>query len=382
MHNDILYLIYMSIPAEHTYIIAEIGTSHQGDSNKAKQLVDAAKTSGADCVKFQWVYADEILHPDTGLVQLPTGAIRLYDRFRELEVKPSFFKKMRDYAHMQGLDFSCSPFGVRSLKELFHLKPDSIKIASPELNHFPMLKELVRLEMKLPVSKRIPVIVSSGVSRMEDIEKALAVLEPIGKENIILLHCITSYPAPETEYNLAVLKTLSERFSVRTGVSDHSLNPVLVPAFSLAAGGSVIEKHITLSRDTDGLDDPVALPPALFSEMTAAVRRLDQLPEDQRLDVLSDEYGEEMSEAMMGSGEKALAPSEEQNYTRTNRSIHYMKAFKAGHKIRRRDIAVLRTEKVLTPGISPEFFDDVVGKRLKADVTAGAGLLFEHLEEK
>lgn len=372
----------MSSPSERTYIIAEIGTSHQGDINKAKQLVDAAKNAGADCVKFQWVYADEILHPDTGIVQLPTGAVRLYDRFRELEVKPVFFKTMRDYAHSQGMDFSCSPFGIKSLKELFHMKPDSIKIASPELNHFPMLKELVRFEMKLPAAKRIPVIVSSGVSMLSDIEKALSMLEPIGKENITLLHCITSYPAPETEYNLAVLHTLSERFAVRTGVSDHSLDPVLVPAFCVASGGSVIEKHITLSRDTDGLDDPVALPPELFSEMTASVRRLDALPEDQRLDVLTDEYGEEMTDAMLGNGEKVLAPSEEQNYTRTNRSIHYMKAFKAGHRIHRRDIAVLRTEKVLTPGISPEYFDEVVGKRLNADVTAGEGLLFEHLESK
>lgn len=378
----------MSISSEKTYIIAEIGTSHQGDIDKAKKLVDAAKKAGADCVKFQWVYADEILHPDTGIVNLPTGAIRLYDRFRELEVKPSFFKAMRDYARLQGMDFSCSPFGIKSLKELFSLKPDSIKIASPELNHFPMLKELVRLECRLPLEKRIPVIVSSGVSKLEDIEKALGVLSPIneGKDGakadlVSLLHCITSYPAPETEYNLAVLRTLNERFGVRCGVSDHSLDPVLVPAFSVAAGGSLIEKHITLSRDTDGLDDPVALPPDLFRKMTAAVRRLDAMPLDQRLDVLTEEYGEEMAADMMGSGEKALAPSEEQNYTRTNRSIHYMKAFKAGHKLRRRDIAVLRTEKILTPGISPEYFDEVVGKRLIADVTAGAGLVFEHLEK-
>lgn len=370
----------MGISSEHTYIIAEIGTSHQGDIEKARKLVKAAKDAGADCVKFQWVYADEILHPDTGIVQLPTGSIRLYDRFRELEVKPSFFKAMRDYARSLKLDFSCSPFGLKSLKELFRLWPDSIKIASPELNHFPMLKELVRLETSLPEDARIPVIISSGVSKMEDIDKALSVLEPIGKENLFLLHCITSYPAPETEYNLAVIRTLTERFEIRCGVSDHSLDPVLVPAFSTAAGGSVIEKHITLSRETDGLDDPVALPPELFRKMTDAVRRLDELPPDMRLEPLIEDYGEEMAEIMMGNGIKALAPSEESNYTRTNRSIHYMKAFKAGHILRKRDIAVLRTEKILTPGISPEFFDDVAGKRLKKDVTAGEGLLFEHLE--
>lgn len=362
--------------------MAEIGTSHQGDIEKAKQLVDAARKAGADCVKFQWVYADEILHPDTGIVQLPTGAIRLYDRFREFEVRPVFYKKLRDYAHSQKVDFSCSPFGIRSLRELFRLKPDSIKIASPELNHFPMLNELIRLEMKLPADKRIPVIVSSGVSQMEDIDKALAVLAPIGKENISLLHCITSYPAPETEYNLAVLKTLSEHCGVRCGVSDHSLDPFLVPSFSVAAGGSVIEKHITLSRDTDGLDDPVALPPELFAQMTESVRRLDILPADQRLDVLTEEYGEEMTDAMFGNGEKVLAPSEAANYTRTNRSIHYMKSFRAGHTLRKKDIAVLRTEKVLTPGISPEYLEQVTGRRLLTDVTAGEGLLFEHLESE
>ena len=112
------------------------------------KLIDAAAFSGADCVKFQWVYAKEILHPKTGFVELPTGKIPLYERFLQLEVKKSFFKKCLDYAHSKNLDFGCSPFGLKSLKQLMSINPDMIKIASPELNHFPLLEKLCQLQKK------------------------------------------------------------------------------------------------------------------------------------------------------------------------------------------------------------------------------------------
>ena len=371
-----------------TYIIAEIGTSHGGSLEKAYALIDAAKRAGADCAKFQWVYADEILHPKTGYVQLPTGSISLYERFRTLECPDSFYRKIQRYTKDQGMDFGCSPFGIKSLRKLYSLKPDLIKIASPELNHYPMLKELVRLETCL-FSKRMPVILSSGVSLMSDIEKALKILKPLTNNScktkaaqrkhrlppVSLLHCITSYPAPETEYNLSLLATLSDAFGIQTGVSDHSLDPLLVPLISVAAGGRIIEKHITLSKETDGLDDPVALTPDDFSLMTQNVRKIENLDPDSRIAELTDMFGEETVETIMGDGKKKLAPSEEQNYTRTNRSIHVMKAMKSGQKIRKRDIAVLRTEKILTPGMSPEFFYDIIGKQLKTDVPEGSGLL-------
>ena len=212
-------------------IIAEIGTSHEGDENKAFALIDAAVEAGADAVKFQWVYADEILHPDTGFVKLPAGNIPLYDRFKQLECSVSFYKKMLDYAHSKGVQFVCSPFGVRSLRELLEIKPDAVKIASPELNHFPMLKELAsfRLEQKKSGKLMIPVIVSSGVSKLSDIEKAVEIL---GTEKVSLLHCITSYPAPESEYNVKLIQNLHNIFGVETGVSDHSLDPILVPSLT------------------------------------------------------------------------------------------------------------------------------------------------------
>ena len=114
------------------HISAEIGTSHGGSLEKAFQLIDAAVSAGADSVKFQWVYAHEILHPNTGLVQLPGGAVPLYQRFQQLEVAPTFFKQVRDYAKSKGCGFICSPFGLQSLEELVAISPDAIKIASPD----------------------------------------------------------------------------------------------------------------------------------------------------------------------------------------------------------------------------------------------------------
>ena len=364
-------------------IIAEIGTSHEGSAEKARALVDAAADSGADTIKFQWVYADEILHPKTGFVKLPTGDIPLYERFRQLECVPSFYKEMLDYVHSKGCKFCCSPFGLRSLRELLELKPDFVKIASPELNHFPMLKALAEYRKKVGVEE-VPVILSSGVSRKEDIKNAIDI---VGRENVSLLHCITSYPAPEEEYNIKVISSLKKEFSIETGLSDHSLDPVLVPVLSVACGGTVIEKHITLSRQTKGLDDPVALEPEAFALMVHTVHQTEAtfrhygevVGMERTIEQLSEQYGRERVIAVLGDGIKRLAPAEEANYGRTNRSLHFMHDMKAGQIIDQNDVAVLRTEKILTPGLTPDWLDKVIGAKLARDVEDGAGVQKEDL---
>lgn len=387
-------------------VIAEIGTAHAGSLDKARALIDAAADAGADCVKFQWVYADEILHPDTGFVTLPGGAVRLYDRFRDLEVDSSFFASCLDYAHKKGVLFACSPFGLRSLQELAVLRPDAIKIASPEVNHYPLLEACAAYYGK------IPIILSSGVSRLGDIERAVDMLEGDRRETVsvsapgspadsgtaegrealpplTLLHCITSYPAPETEYNVRCVDTLRRVFGLPTGISDHSLDPVLIPVLTTALGGQMIEKHITLSRKTDGLDDPVALEPEQFAQMVQAVHQTqavirkcekDGCPQAAPSEIfrqMADQYGKDMVAAALGSGVKRLAASERANYGRTNRSLHYMRAMKKGERIGEGDVSVLRTEKVLTPGISPEYARLVIGCVLTRDVAAGAGVDWE-----
>lgn len=386
-------------------IIAEIGTSHEGSVEKARSMVDAAAASGADCIKFQWVYADEILHPKTGFVKLPTGNIPLYERFRQLELPPSFYKEMLDYVHSKGCTFCCSPFGVRSMRELLEINPDYVKIASPELNHFKMLEVLrdFRKEQKNKIqngadkknsdlpkecsSPLVPVIVSSGVSRLTDIEKAL---EIIGTDGVSLLHCITSYPAPEDEYNVKLVKTLSEIFGVETGISDHSLNPILVPVLSTACGGTVIEKHFTLSKKTSGLDDPVALEPEEFATMVHVVHQTEAVLRHygrnegfiRAVEQLSEQFGKEKVMAVLGDGVKKLAATEKANYGRTNRSLHFMRSLKKGNLIEENDIGILRTEKILTPGISPEFYEQIIGSVLARNVEDGAGVQWADFVEK
>lgn len=363
-------------------IVAEIGTSHGGDFGKAKKLMDVAAENGADYVKFQWVYADEILHPDTGFVNLPGGKIRLYDKFKSLEVPTEFFKDCMEYTRSLGKKFMCSPFGIKSLDELLSIAPDSVKIASPELNHIPLLNALADYRK----DKKIPVVISSGVSKLSDIEKALSIL---GTDGVTLLHCITFYPAPEEEYNLNLIPNLSRIFGVPCGVSDHSLDPILVPSLAAALGGVMLEKHITLSKKTDGLDDPVALEGEEFGFMNHAVRQCQAVfrqygkerGKEYIIAQLKDEYGERIDK-ILGDGVKRLSKSEEANYGRTNRSLHFMHGMKAGDTIKEIDIGVLRTEKVLSPGLHPELLPGIIGAVLKRDVAAGAGVSLDDFLEK
>ncbi len=353
--------------ANRPMVVAEIGTGHGGDPAKARDLVDAAREAGADCAKFQIVYADEILHPETGFVSLPGGPVRLYDRFRELELPPDFYADMASYCAKRGLLFLCSPFGLKSARELRGLAPAFIKVASPELNHFPLLAELA--------SYNLPLVLSSGVSRIGDIERALEATGAVAER--ILLHCVTSYPAPETDYNLRLLGRLSGVFGIPTGVSDHSLDPVLVPALAVSEGAAMIEKHICLSRNDPGLDDPVALPPDQFAALCKAVREAARRGPETTKEALAKEYGAERTEAVLGDGIKRLAPSERANYGRTNRSLHFTRDMREGETLTGADVAVVRTEKVLNVGLAPEHLADVLGARLTRNAKNGDGLSWE-----
>ena len=416
---------------EKACIIAEIGTSHKGDLSKAQELIHAACEAGADVAKFQWVYADEIIHPKTGLVQLPTGAVRLYDRFKSLEQGPEFFASVKEECEKRGVEFLCTPFGVKSAMQLWELGVKRFKIASPELNHLPLIELMAATGLEL--------IVSSGVSRISDIEEALETIHEARKghipylsalypdlaadilrklpnksssgtgnalgmgqfdsmtkhPNLTLLHCMTSYPAPENEYNLLLIRSLRGIFGVATGISDHSMDPLLVPAVSTILGGTIIEKHFTLSNDSDGLDDPIALAPRAFRTMVEAVRKVEanirhQADYRETSGILSTSMVEaeilkhmalagldaepEQIRAILGNGVKALAAAERDNYGRTNRSIHAAQALNAGTIITPEHLAIIRSEKILRPGLHPHFLLNVIGRRLSQAVPDGEGL--------
>jgi sialic acid synthase SpsE len=359
------------------FIIAELGTAHGSSVARAKELIDAAVSSGADCVKFQIVYADEILHPHTGVVPLPGGDTRLYDVFKKLEVPPAFFAELKSYAESKNADFLASPFGLQSAAELKRLKPQAVKIASPELNYTQLVREVARWH--------IPVLLSSGVSKLSDIEEAVALFDEAGaRDNITLLHCVTSYPAPLTDYNLRLIATLRAVFGVKTGVSDHSLEAEPVPCIAAALGAAVIEKHFCLSRDDPGLDDPIALPPDRFAAMVKAVREIAEIRceggacgEEKALATLGERYGAGTVATILGDGVKRLSASEAANYGRTNRSIHALADIPPGTLITMENTAPLRTEKVLRPGLPPNLWEKIIGCPARAFIPSGEGVRFE-----
>ena len=351
-------------------IIAELGTSHGGDFRMAKGMSLAAAEAGANCVKLQMVFADEILHPNTGEVTLPGGTIRLYDRFRQLEQPIEFYAEIKNYVESLGLLFLCTPFGLKSAGIVRELRPKVVKIASPELNFTDLLQEIATWEL--------PVLLSSGVSTLGDIEAALSILKGdchlFCQRHVCLLHCVTAYPAPESDYNLRVLPNLAAIFGVSVGVSDHSLDAELVPALAVSQGAAVIEKHFCLSRGDPGLDDPIALPPPDFARMVQAVRRAAELGQQETLAAFRRDRGTEAVEAVLGSGVKTLAPSERDNYSRTNRSLHALRDIQAGEVITAGDFAVLRTEKVLRPGLAPSWAQHICGRTARQCIPAGEGI--------
>ena len=349
------------------FVIAEIGTGHDGDLARARALIEAASDAGADCAKFQAVLADEIIHPNTGEVPLPGGSVSLYQRFRSLERDREYFAALKEHTERAGLVFLCTPFGPGSAAMLDAMGVAAYKIASPELNYTALIHQVAGYGR--------PIILSSGVSTLGDIERAL---DAAGNETV-LLHCITAYPAPAEEYNLRLLPSLASLFGVPVGVSDHSLDPVLVPTASVAAGGSIVEKHLCLSRSGEGLDDPIALPPQEFRRMVKAVRRAEVEGREATLDRLAGDYGAARVEAVLGDGVKRLAPSERANYGRTNRSLHARSFIVAGEPLSEANIAVLRTEKLLRPGLSPELLSTVIGKHTVRDIPAGEGIVWEDL---
>jgi sialic acid synthase SpsE len=361
-------------------VIAELGTSHNGDLAKARQMIDAAGEAGADCVKFQMVFADEILHPNTGEVSLPGGKIRLYDKFKALEMPQEFYTEIKDYSESSGLIFLCTPFGLKSASILYEIKPKFVKIASPELNYTGLLEEISQW--------KLPVLLSCGVSRLSDIETAIEIFKKentasndkkIDTSGICLLHCVTSYPAPLTDYNLNVLPNLAAIFGVPVGVSDHTFESEIIPALSVSMGACVIEKHFCLSRDDPGLDDPIALPPRDFSQMVRAVRKAAEAGPQETLKFYRCEKGDTLIDQILGSGVKELAPSEKANYRHTNRSIHAIRDIAEGEILKKGDYAVLRTEKNLRPGMEPCWEKSLEGKTVKNFIPAGEGIRFEDI---
>ena len=359
------------------FIIAELGTSHGKDIEKAKELIAAAAEAGADCIKCQIVFADEIIHQKTGIVELPGGPTPLYEVFKNLENDEFFYMSMKNEAQKHGICFLATPFGLKSASLLKNLGSEAVKIASPELNYINFIKEIA--------SWGKPIYISAGISTLGDIEEAILTIKESFSRNsaqnteITLLHCVTSYPAPPEDYNLRVLPHLAGIFGVNVGVSDHSLDPVLVPVLVSALGAVAIEKHFCLSRTDHGLDDKIALEPPAFTRMCSSLKQVVALDSAQIIAEMEAEYGTDLVEKTLGNGIKTLALSEIANYGLTNRSIHAVCDISEGEIIKPEMIAILRTEKNLRPGLHPRWEKPIIGRKARKTIPSGEGIRFEDI---
>ena len=325
-----------------TYIIAEAGSNHNRSLKTAKKLIDVAKSSGADAVKFQTYSADTLYSkktPTPKYLRKMTGK-SLHQIIKDIELPREFQGELSDYCTQEGIQFLSTPFDYAAVEELAALDMPAYKIASFEIVHLPLLK--------LVASKKKPILLSTGMASLGDIEDAI---EAIGDCPVALLHCVIGYPPPITDINLRVITTLKRAFNVPVGYSDHSMS-VSLPAAAVAAGACIIEKHYTLDRKMKGPDHPFALEPNELKAMVKNIREVDDA---------------------MGSDKKKLSESEKELYRIGRRSIVAARKIKKGQTINEKDLTIKRPGY----GISPKHISLVVGRKAKKDIDEDEIIIWE-----
>ena len=321
----------------HTIIIAEAGVNHNGSLKMAKQLVDVAKNAGADYVKFQTGVPEKVISvfAEQAEYQKVNTGIResQLDMVRKIMLSFADFVALKEYCDRIGIKFLSTPFDFDAIDFLASLQMDYMKIPSGEITNLPYLRKIARL--------KIPVILSTGMSDMKEIEMALDVLVKNGmqQDNITLLHCNTEYPTPYEDVNLKAMLTLRDTFGVRIGYSDHTQG-IEVPIAAVAMGAEIIEKHFTLDRALPGPDHKASLEPNELKAMVTSIRNIGQA---------------------LGSGIKTISVSERKNMAIARKSIVAAKTIKAGEIYTEENLTVKRPGN----GISPMMWDSVLGLKAK-----------------
>ncbi|QGP92818.1 N,N'-diacetyllegionaminic acid synthase [Neomoorella glycerini] len=330
------------------FIIAEAGVNHNGDLQLAKKLVDAAVQSGADAVKFQTFKAEDVVTPGAERAQyqkdnMPEKDESQLEMIKRLELSYAQFRELYAYCRHKGIIFLSSPFDQESIDFLAALGVPYFKIPSGEITNYPFLRRIA--------GKKRPVILSTGMATLGEVEGALRVLREAGATDITLLHCTTNYPALPEEVNLRAMLTMRQAFALPVGYSDHTIG-IAIPIAAVALGAEVIEKHLTLDRTFPGPDHRASLEPGEFKEMVAAIRQV---------------------EKSLGDGIKRPAPGELAVMPAARRSLVAARDIAAGEII---------TESCLTAkrpgtGIPPNFWDVVVGRQARRDIAAGSILSWD-----
>lgn len=249
------------------YIIAEAGVNHNGSLDIAKKMVDAAKNAGVDAIKFQTFKTENIvtknaLKADYQIKSTGDG-VSQYSMLKGLELSYSDFEALKNYCDVSCIEFLSTPFDLESIDFLNGLGVRYFKIPSGEITNFPYLRKIGQTGR--------PVILSTGMSNLDEVKDAIDVLKEYGSRDISLLHCTTEYPAPVEFVNLRAMHTMAEVFKLPVGYSDHTKG-IMIPVAAVAMGAVIIEKHFTLDRDMKGPDHKASLEPVELSNMVKAIR--------------------------------------------------------------------------------------------------------------
>jgi N,N'-diacetyllegionaminate synthase len=336
-------------------IIAEAGVNHNGDIRKAEQLIDKAADAGADYVKFQTFKADKLVSKEApkAIYQQKNTADSdntQYEMLKKLELSEEDHTRLMQYAKYRKIKFLSTAFDLDSIDFLDSLNIDVFKIPSGEITNYPYLVHVA--------SKKKPVILSTGMATMQEIQEAVVVLTDHGVpvKNITILHCNTEYPTPFEDVNLKAMLTIAERFQVSCGYSDHTLG-IEVPVAAVALGATVIEKHFTLDRNLPGPDHKASLEPSELKAMVSAIRNIEK--------------------AMQGNGIKEPSASELKNIIVARKSIHIARDIARGEILTSADLLMQRPG----DGISPMKMNEVLGKKAAVTLKQGSKLSWNDLEK-
>ena len=336
-------------PGDPCFIIAEAGVNHNGSTETARKLVDVAVEAGADAVKFQTFKAERLAapHAPKAYYQVRTTGTEesQLQMLTRLELSSDDHRRLMAYCDDKGILFMSSPFDEESADLLAELGVSVYKVPSGEITNVPYLIHLAR--------KGKPLIVSTGMAYLSEVETAVRTIREAGNDEFVLLHCVSNYPADPADVNLKAMQTMSTAFSAPVGYSDHTIG-IEVAVAAVALGACIIEKHFTLDRRLPGPDHPASLEP---DELVALVR------------------GIRTVEAALGHGRKEPALSEANTANVARKSLVAARDIPAGATLTEEHIAVKRPGTGLPPSIRPY----LTGRTTRVSIPAGALLTLEML---
>lgn len=336
-------------PGHPCFLIAEAGVNHNGDLELARQLVEAAVRAQVDAVKFQTFKAERLVIPDapkaTYQVETTADGESQFDMLRRLELSPDAHRALANYCRERGMLFLSTPFDEQSADLLADLDVAAFKISSGDLTNLPLLAHVAR--------KGKPMIVSTGMSTLREAETAVRTVQAAGPVGLVLLHCVSNYPAHPADANLRAMHTMASAFHLPVGYSDHTMG-IEVALAAVALGACVIEKHLTLDRRLSGPDHAASIEPA---ELVALVR------------------GIRLIESALGDGRKVPAPEERDVAAVARKSLVAARHIPSGSTLTEEAIAVKRPG----TGLPPAMLRQVVGRRARHDIPADTILTLEML---